>query len=36
MATETKVVDGVYFWVMEIGENEYHGTVTVAGGLGSK
>jgi gliding motility-associated-like protein len=36
MATDTKVVDGVYFWVMEIGGNEYHGTVTAAGGLGSK
>lgn len=36
MATDARLVDGVYFWVMEIGGNEYHGTVTLAGGLGAK
>lgn len=36
MKTNNVVVDGVYFWVLEIGRNEYHGTVTVAGGLGAK
>lgn len=34
MKSDTRVVDGVYFWVLEIGGIEYHGTVTVAGGLG--
>ena len=34
MKTNTKVVDGVYFWVLEIGGNDYHGTVTVSGSKG--
>ena len=36
MKTNTKVVDGVYFWVLELGGVEHNGTVTVAAGLGSK
>lgn len=32
MKTHERVTDGVYFWVLEVGTTEYHGTVTVAGG----
>jgi len=31
MKTNTKVVDGVYFWVLGLGTTEHHGTVTVSG-----
>lgn len=31
MKTKEVVTDGVYFWLLDIGNNEYHGTVTVAG-----
>lgn len=31
MKSGRRVTDGVYFWVLEIGRMEYHGTVTVAG-----
>jgi gliding motility-associated-like protein len=34
MKTNTKVVDGVYFWVLELGGVEHNGTVTVAGSKG--
>jgi len=31
MKTNEYVTDGVYFWLLDIGNNEYHGTVTVSG-----
>ncbi|MCG9910246.1 MAG: gliding motility-associated C-terminal domain-containing protein [Flavobacteriales bacterium] len=32
MKTDNDAVDGVYFWVLEIGHNDYHGTVTLTRG----
>lgn len=32
MKTDSKAVDGVYFWILEIGRNDYHGTVTISTG----
>lgn len=34
MKTNSRVTDGVYFWILDFGNNEYHGTVTVSGGGG--
>ena len=36
MKTNERVTDGVYFWVLEVAGEEYHGTVTVSGGSGGK
>jgi gliding motility-associated-like protein len=32
MKTDNDCVDGVYFWVLEVGREEYHGTVTLSRG----
>ncbi len=32
MKTDSDCVDGVYFWVLEVGRDEYHGTVTLSRG----